>query len=355
LVEGELVKFIDRRFRGDIVYKVVFPNRSLGGTLTPSRETIPIDWIPPSREAVLETALLEIGVFTQKLDVDWRVKLNGVSVTKEFKPIAKTRIGNAYYTKHVYDVTSVLGKPEADKSRVNLTLKREGGVEPVVIAHIGLIALYSTDIAETRIKFFSGTLSLEPGSSLKQLVNHTGESSLLRTIVYMPSKLAKLEVKAGESHSFLITSIQGMSDESFQVSGVSAISEVEYYHPDSSEKYAPREVGVSSLLVYTTVSEKPEIVFEDLSLPGEACGEFTAKVRVSNRGGVAPDKLLLLIIHRGEVIATKQLNPLQPGEWVEVSIPVKLPQGKHTLVFRAVWRKLAKTWFTEERREVVVK
>jgi len=355
LAEGDLYKFVDKRFKGDIYYKAVFPRIVLGG-LMPSRETIPIDWVAVQPEASLELALLEIGVSTRRADVEWRVKINGVGVTKEFKPIAKAKIGDALYTKHVYDVTSILKRVGfAERSRVNITFKREGGGDPITIEHVGLLALYCVDFADTSIKYFSGALSIEPGESAKLSIGLEGENPVLRTTVYMPSKLAHLSIRVGGVHGFNVANTQGMSEAVFQLDKLSTVTDVEYHHIDRNERYAPREIGVSNLIVFSTIHDKPEIVFDEITIPEKASGEFKVKLKLSNQGKTAPDKLLLIVMCSGEVLASKQLNPLHPGEGVEVEIPIKRPAGEHTLVFRAVWRKLTRTGFVEERRKIIVK
>ena len=353
MVEGDLLKFLDKRFKGDIFYTTIFPGKPVGG-LTLSRETIPLDWTPIPN-TTLAIALLEIGVLTPHTSIDWRVKVNGINVTKEFKPIATAPLGDKLYAKHVFDITSILKLPESmKKNRVNVTFKREGG-DIITIEHISLITLFESEEAESVIKYYSGASSLEPGEKIKYGIGYDDKSAVFRTTFYIPSTLAQMLIRIGEDYSVEIRNIQGMNEETHRLSLSNGINDVEYYHIDTGEKYAPKEISLSNILVYNTKYVQPDIVIEEINLPSEAEKEAIAKIRIVNKGESKPDKLLVTVMTRGEVLKVKEIEPLEPGREAEVEIPIKQPPGEYTLIFRVIWKKLTQTWFKEERREIVIK
>jgi len=188
LVEGDLVKIIDKSFRGDVVYSTTYPNRLIGG-LTLSRETIPLDYSPPYH-AELEYAILEIVVEAPHNNVDWRVKANGISITKEFKPLASAKINDRLYAKVVYDITSILKTPESRRRRrINVTFKREGG-DFIVIHQLSVLGLYRADDAESHITYLTGVVGLDPGENKTINIDYSRNNPLLRTSLYVPSRSA---------------------------------------------------------------------------------------------------------------------------------------------------------------------
>ncbi len=352
MADGSMHKFLDKVFGGDVVYTCVFPQKVLGG-LTLSRETIPLDLVPPPN-AELEYSLLEIGVLTPHTSVEWRVKVNGINVTKEFKPLSTSKIGDKLFAKLVYDITSILKTPESLKrKRVNVTFKREGG-EPLTIEHIGIIALFSSGEAKSLVKYYSGASSIEPGEKTSLDLGLSGEA-LLRTALYMPSRSAVVELLVSGKNFAEITNIQGMSEEIHRLTGFNEVDRIEYHHVDTGEKYSPKEIGLSNLLVYRVEYAKPELVLEELKIPSEVEGEVRAKLRISNRGLSKPDKALIVVMSRGEVLVSKGLEPIEPGHETEAEVVIKQPPGEYQLVFRIIWRKLSQTWYREERVNVKFK
>jgi len=352
LVEGCLLKFIDKRFKGDIFHTTVYPGVSIGG-LMPSRETIPIKWDPlPNLE--LNRAFLEIGVISPRESIDWKVKVNGMNLTREFKPMVSTRLGDKIYSKHVFDITSILKIPENRfRNRINVTFKREGG-SVISIEHIGLIALFETDEAETNIKYYSGSISLDIGENTILETNYDHNQAYYTSSIYVPSRIAKLKIKLGGGKEIFVTGVQGMHEEYDVVTTSKIIDSIEYEHVESSEKYAPKEIVISNLLLYHTIHANPDIHIDEIDVPETSKGELNISMKLSNRGESKPDKLLISIMDRVEVIRVVQIEPLKPGEERTINLKLNLQPGEHNLVFRVIWRKLSRTMFKEERRKVIV-
>jgi len=346
------LKFIDKRFKGDIFHTMVYPGVSIGG-LMPSRETIPIKWDPlPNLE--LNRAFLEIGVISPRENIEWKVKVNGMNLTREFKPMVSTRLGDKVYSKHVFDITSILKIPENRfRNRINVTFKREGG-SVISIEHIGLIALFETDEAETNVKYYSGSISLDIGENTILETNYDHNEAYYASSIYVPSRIAKLKIKLGGSREILVTGVQGMHEEYDMVTIGKTIDSVEYEHMGASEKYAPKEIVISNLLLYHTLHADPDIHIDEIALPEKSSGVLNISIRLSNRGVSQPDKLIISIMDRVELTRIIQVEPLKPGEEKTINLKLNLQPGEHNLVFRVIWRKLSRTMFREERRRVIV-
>ncbi len=352
MVDGDLYRFLNKKFNGDLVYSNVYPNKVIGGLML-SRETIPLDLMHPLN-AELEYGLLEIGVITPHLNMDWRVKVNGINVTKEFKPYIYSRLDNGFYAKFVYDITSILKTPESlRKKRANVTFKREGG-EPFTVSQISILALYSSNEAKTNITYYSGALGLEPGEKSKEYLFEIdlGEEALLRTSIYMPSRATVLDIFMDNEHSLTVSNIQGMDETIYEVK--KNIKSISYHHRDTGEKYTPKQVVVSNILLYNIIYVKPDLYFQEIDLPKQCSGECSGKIKIINNGESKPDKTMIVLMSLGNVLFSKKIRSPEPGETIEETIKYKLPPGEYDLVLRIIWRKLSKTWFRDERIKVVI-
>ncbi len=351
MVDGELYKFLEKSYNGDLYYVIAFPDVRIGG-LMPSRQTIPLSLIHPLRDR-LEYALLEIGVVVPSEKIRWRVKVNGISVTKEFKPHAVSPSGDRLFAKLVYDVTSILKTPESiRRRRVNVTFKTEGSAD-ILIRQIGLLTLYPTEEARTTVSFLSGSVSLKPGEK-KAFETSYGESmGELKTVIYIPSKRVLGKIKINRSTIHEISNMQGIDEINLRLSDLSARNIIEIEHVETDEKYYPKELILSTILLYNRVYREPRLEIIEYSVPEiiPIAGGLL-KIRVRNSGESIPDRALLIVMLHGNVIARKKLEKIPPGMDVDVDINVKLPEGEHDLVLRIVWNKLSKTYFTDKRIRV---
>lgn len=351
-MDGELLKIMDRSFKGDILYACVFPNVTIGGLML-SRETIPIEFIrPPNAE--LKYALLEIGVIAPHTSIEWRVKVDGINVTKEFKPIVTARGSDKVYAKFLYDITSILQTPEAmGKKRVNVTFKREGG-NPIVIDQISILALYSSDEAYTTIKYFSGALTLEPGENKRLDIVFPPGDSIFRSALYIPSKRVQAIINISDKYIININNRQGIDEIIEELKSLDSTSYIEYIHREIGEPYTPKELKISNLLLYRVEYVKPELYIEEVNVPDTIERGGNVKIKIVNRGESKPDHQLLVVMSLGNVILSRRIDNLEPGEEREVDVKLDLPPGEYDIVFRIIWRKLSKTWFREFRKTITI-
>ncbi|MEM0380261.1 MAG: hypothetical protein QXX35_05845 [Desulfurococcaceae archaeon] len=353
MVNGLMYKYIDKSFNGDVVYTYVFPSKQING-LVFERETIPLDFPVIKEHVELDLAYLELSVLSTNTNVNWRVKVNGINVTREFKPIVYSKIGNYLFTKHLFDITSVLKTPESMKrSRVNVTFKREGG-QPIIIEQISIIALVKTIEAFSTVKYYTGCLTLEPGDETSLDIGFKQKDSLLRLTCFIPNKLAELLVNIDDKKTYRINNAHGMIDETIQASDLFEINNIKLKYVESSEKYLPREICLSNLIVLSSTYSKPDLFIEELDVPSRAKSSFKARIKIVNKGSSKPDKILLVVFNKGEIISSKSIQPVEPGGEIVEELVINQPPGQHNLVFRIIWRKLARMWFTEEKKNVII-
>jgi hypothetical protein len=352
MVKGKLLKFLDKSFSGDMIYTSTIPNTRLGG-LMPSRQTIPLSLIHP-KNAELEYALLDIGVLVPSEKISWRVKVNGISVTKEFKPHVIVPAGNMLFAKLVYDITSILKTPESlRRRRANITFKLEGA-EQIIIEQVAIIALYSSSEAKSKLTFLSGALSLKPGERASMKLDGPLNEGILRTTIYIPSSMANVNILLNNMDLLRIRNTQGMDEYFVRVNDLGESNELLIEHEETSTTYYPKEVRVSNILLYSVKYSKPVLELIDTSIPEKIKSGEEISFKIINKGEAKPDRALIVVMNLGNVITRKKIKLLEPGESVEDKIKLEIPPGEYDLVFRIIWGKLSQTWFKDFRYHIVV-
>ncbi len=355
MVVGELKQYVCETIKGDTIYVSSMPNFTLGG-LIKSKTTIPLDFTPIIN-ADLSKALLEIGVTAPREKFLWRLKVNGVPIAREFKPQVVARLKNRIFAKVVYDISPVLKSPgNSRKNRVNVTIKYEGS-DRIVIEHIGLLAFYSCDDALGNVSLLSGALALEPGEVAKVNLKHPqglSVSGTLRTMLILPNPKARTTISFNNNHTAKIEGVIGGDEVLLHVDNITEDNVVEIRHEEPVTQYYPKELLVSSILLSQTQYNEPKLEIVDIKYPEKLGRGDKIKVTIANKGVSKPDKAVLTLMVRGQTVFQEKIELLEPGQQTTVEVPVNLPKGEHQLVFRTIWRKLAKTSFNEKRINVNV-
>ncbi len=347
MVDGKLLVFANKKYMGDVYYVNTYPNIQIGG-IVPTRKTIPISFHHPLKKE-LEQALLEIGVRVPDTRVRWRIKVNGISITKEFRPHGICSSGGEYYAKLVYDITSVLKTPESlRKRRVNVTFKTEGGGGRILLEHLGILAFYPTSEAISSIYYLSGALSLEPGEEYTASFNYHSSKALLSSSLYMPSPDAVGRIGVN-NHELIVSGIHGMDEFTGNVEDLSDRNILRLLHEDTGESYYPKEMMISSIILIDKQLKEPLITIEKIETPEELRSGGKLGVIISNKGETRPDSLLVVLMNLGSVVYRQRIKPLAPDESAQLEIPVNLPAGEYEVVLRLIWNKLSRNWFEERR------
>ncbi len=352
MVSGELLQFMSRSISGDMIYTSATPNIQLGG-FHPSRETIPLSLVHP-KNAELDCALLEIGVIVPRPHVHWRVKVNGISVTKEFKPHVTAQLKTGLFAKLVYDITSILKTPEGlRRRRVNVTFKQDGG-EHIVIDHIGILALYKSDEAYTDILYLSGALSIEPGEEYSSELRYPRSTGVFSSTVFLPSKYARGSIVIDDRLSIPLEGFQGYDEVVSQLDGISPGVYIKIIHEEPLTQYFPKEMRVSNILVYNTRYKTTKLELVDVAYDKKGAEDVDFIIKLANTGETRPDMNMVVIMYLGNVVARKIFQPIEPGQERRLRVSTKLPKGEYDIVVRTIWRKLSKTWFEDRKLRIKI-
>ncbi len=313
---------------GVLLYHNVFPSVFLGQTSGVSfRNNFSLD--EPER---IRRAFLEVGLITQEpLIRGFIVSLNGITLTREFKPINCSPYGERLFCKAVYDVEPIVRAKPTSTWSLEIEYR---GLREVMLAHVGLLVAREHESASSSHAYLSGALSLKPGESTAlQLPSRLEEGAEARIVAVLPSSEARLVIEPVEAPGSGLQG-SGLVEHAFRVPP--GTDRITLRHVGGGSYY-PRELVVSSLLIYRVKAPVPVI---EVSL--KSLEEGHAIIVVSNRGDADVGNVIVVSFSKGNVLERKILSSLKPGEEVEVKI--RAEQGGSV---RVIWRYLDRTLFRE--------
>ncbi|MGC9011560.1 hypothetical protein [Thermogladius sp.] len=279
-------------------------------------------------------AMLELLVETSSPRIDWKLKVNGVNVSKEFKPAVSIRHGGRFVHKLIYDVKSVLNTPESvSKARVHMTIRHEGGGD-AVLKSIGFIVAYSQSEAYTTLRQYSGLLLLDKGERFRmsELCEHGG---------------SKVDIVAYSPAPTYVTLSNGSSTRRLAAKGLLNTQ----LDSEFCKVLELSNEGLSPLFVLNVLSSSVQIKRASLKVtrvtPVVADKHLSLKVEIANVGETLPDEALLIVLEKGFVRGVKRVTPPPPGGRVEEVVGVQAGQRPEVVTLRLVWKKLARTDFED--------
>ncbi|MEM4851504.1 MAG: hypothetical protein QXT15_05145 [Desulfurococcaceae archaeon] len=289
-------------------------------------------------------AILELLVESRRPVPEWRLKLDNISITRQFKPAYSIMAddGERGMHKFIYDVTSILNAHEiVDKEWVNILIKYEGG-NPFAVKYILLDAIYEDQDAYTTYKHSSGLMLLENSEKVSFATREfCGKPAVLRLIAYTP-KHVKVEITANNYKTAAQIPQERVEEYTLTLDRGTEFVEV----GPSPEKSSP--LVISSLTVYSSVVKQPllELCGVDHSLEGN---KLKFKLQICNKGESPPDKLIVSLMKRGNVLCSLQDSRVNipPGSTLERVIEV--PGSRlDEINIRLVWFKLTRRWMRDE-------
>lgn len=308
---------------------------------------------PPRTGEEVSYALLEVIVETGRIYPRWKLKLGDVSITREFKPIYEVPIPsqNKWLYKFVYDVTDVLRTGITQyREGVNLSVKYEGG-EPFKVLGLTLDSIYSDADASIKYKHYTGLTYIDSGKALEVNLDETFEaSSTMRVIVYATSS-TRISIQSDEEA--LIYDVPAFALNEI-ATGISKPTRNIKISLDRSERSIP--IVISSITVYKSDVKAPQL---DLCYVNKVVktNEVKLELEICNLGLSKPDKLIISLIRRGELLRSlhEEGRNLEPGTRIrrEISLPLNTVHPGKEITIRLVWAKLSRLWVLDRNITVL--
>ncbi len=313
--------------------------KRLGG-LSKSHKASVIFNIPLQCKDKLYKSLLEIASVTKYPEnAKWRLWIDGVPITREYKPNNTLSLGDYEISTSIFDVTPIM-KREQSGVRHRLTIVNEGS-EPILILYSMLLKAFKIKGAYTKISYLSGGVSIAARESYS--ITPPLIDGGLKTVVRIP-------VYARRAPSILSLSYSGV-EKRYAINNI--VDEISIEIPAGDKITIVNEsedeaLILPSLLSYCERRKQPYLKISSIETIREE-GEVKARIKVSNIGGEKALNTQLIVIALGEPVYKKIIGELGAGEEYMDEIKVKVPKTVRTLTLRVVWRDMDETVLSEEK------
>jgi len=272
-------------------------------------------------DVALNPSLLALVVSSRGFsgNMTWKVALNEVTLTREFKPQTIVEIDDRVYAVQVFDISNITRSP----GMYNLRILCEAA-EPISINSVFILgALKSGNISAT-LSVGVGVLAVKPGetASLKLRQKRSPRNSLL--LIYdSPSRRAKVKLGIGGKE----LSVSGkVGTYELLLEDVNT-DEIKVVHEQSQIPYYPKYFKIYGLLTYSTSIKGPDVEVKDITISKDG----KLHVTLTNTGDVSAINVLLVGMHMGEVVFRDVIKEIKPQTVIERIYRVR-PKYDNTLV-----------------------
>ena len=315
--KGEIVEYLrDLGIKGCMYYHTIPSTTVLGGHGNPRSDSYGF-----YVDNALNPSLLALVVSSRGFsgNMTWKVALNEVTLTREFKPQTIVEIDDRVYAVQVFDISNIT----RSSGMYNLRIVCEAA-EPISINSVFILgALKSGNISAT-LSVGVGVLAVKPGEtvSLKLRQKKSIRNSLL--LIYdLPSRRAKIKLGVGGKE----LSISGkVGTYELLLEDVDA-DEIRVMHEQSQLPYYPKYFKIYGLLTYSTSIKGPDVGVKDITISEDG----KLHVTLTNTGDVSAINVLLIGMHMGEVVFRDMIKEIKPQTVIERTYRVK-PKYDNTLV-----------------------
>jgi len=331
--------------RGVPVWGYSAPSVSLG--TAPGSRRRAVSWITlPRAEGRVEAAYLSVGVLIERgerFPVSWKMSVDGVSISREFKPQFTVDTDYGVYGRAIYDVKPVLARRLAEREDHKIFMARDA-YRPIRVVDVFFYARYQLEGASYEASYHTGAAALEPGESVSVYANlgrSIGGGRKAAVTVYSPSHQARLRVVAGGSQPVEVAGLGGyLAEVRVPYKGSPVPVSVVYETP--REPFYPKTAIVSDVVVAEVLAPepKPRVAVESVERSGS---RLRIRLRIENEGEGQLSNALLVAIALGTQLARSRIERLEPGGAREVEVTVdtsRIPVSVRRVQLRLVWRHL---------------
>ncbi len=325
--EGELLRYLnDVEVSGMPYYYVIPSTATLGGHGNPRFEefTFFID-------RYVEPSLLSIVVSSRTFsgNILWKVSLNNITLTREFKPQTMVELEEGVYAIQVFDVSNIT---RSFTGKYLLKVSCESS-SPVRISAAFLVGSMKYEGMKGYLTADLGILAIKPGevTSLNLASSHEGKKDLVLMVYDSPSRLASVKVD-----------IDGIASNINEKVGVDELlinkgcgeCLVKVLHNESPITYFPKNFKVYGIARYRAEYLGPKIEL----IRSEVNGSIL-KCVIKNVGDVVADRVMIVGMGMGEVLFREHLSKIKPGSEVKVIRELSSDRVK-PLVIRLIYQDL---------------
>ncbi|MEM0038725.1 MAG: hypothetical protein QXX81_02370 [Zestosphaera sp.] len=262
----------------------------------------------------------------------WKVSVNTINVTREFKPQILVESEGLTYASQTFDVTQIVREPGKYTLRLSAETSRV-----VEILSVSLVGLTPVPGVRVNMSYYSGVLTLSNGESYS--FKHPAEGLELgfESVVEVPSKTAELAVGCGGERVFI--QLVGLNELVLKKTPASpdGCCRLSLRRSDST-----RPLVVGDVLIYRSLTPSPHIHTEASMVDGK---EVLLQIR--NGGGPLVGKVVVVVLCEGRVVAKSEVSDLRSGHVEELRLRTSEDlSGKEAyirVIYNDVWGQDMKT------------
>ena len=341
-MQGELIEVVRESGNGYAFVEMRQANINLGTVPGARKYGYSSLRLPRPSNARVKASYLSVGVMAggkYAWGAPVRLKIDGSTVAREYKPQFAVEVDEGFYYKAVYDVTPLVSRKLLEKSEHRLGAFYEQ-LRPLRLSDACLLAIFESDKGVYNISYHTGAVSLQPGEVFKvnALLPKRLEGARKALIgVHIPSSRSNVKLAAGGSDPVVVSG-PGFVVASIEVpyKGSEVPVAVVYEKPETS--VYPKTVVVTDVTVIESIYPKPDprVTIENVRLEGE---EANIEGTVTNEGDETAQDLKVLITSLGVKIAENNIGDLEPGKSGKFSLKFSRKQAPR-LAIRVEWTHL---------------
>ncbi len=330
MTAGSLIKCASGVYRGSPFRLTYVMPGVIGGYGRPRHLQLTL-----SVDDVLSDSFLSIllkGEDLKPRSLSWKVSVNSVNVTREFKPQVIVNLEGITYASQVFDVSQIVREP--GKYLIRLSTESSHVVE---ILSVSLVGVTPSVDAEVALRQYSGVLILSRGESYSLEHPEEGLGLGIEGVIEVPSRGTEFIIKCGGEH--VLTQLVGVNEVSLRESTTSSERCTLVYRGGDVTK----PVVVSDLILYRPLTSAPQIRVE-----ASLINTKEIQLTVGNEGGASLRRGLAVILREGRVVARSELNDLRPGDVKMIRLlsceDLRSKEVYVRLVYCDVWGQNVKTF-----------
>ena len=288
-----------------------------------------------SRHSEIIRALLDIVVSIRSSSVrKWKIELSDVVLTREFKPQVCKKYSNGYVCKILFDVTPIVKSKPLTKYRVSIFYPEMNS--EISLLHVGFLTLVSDEKVRTKYIYLNEPLVLGPGEKTSIGLPFMLKEAYIKMTLTFPHSSAQLVLTSNHA-KIEISGYQGSLE---YMNSIKDVQTLVISHIGSGA-YLPKEVIVSSLLIYETNVPRPNI---DISI--KKLNSNKAEIVVENNGNNIATNVIVVNVAVGTVVDRKVIEQIKAGEKKNITMKMN---PDHLNIIRAIWRFKDNTYIVEKK------
>lgn len=339
--KGDLLEFVRSEVKGVIYHNSILDEMRLGGRNYPRTGRYPIEVDEPRLD---ELYLTIVSILNEPINkVMWRVGIDGLNITREFKPqvVNESSIGSIYAI-HVFDLSKVV----KGSKTYTLSLTCDSS-KPVIVDGIELIGVKGVEGIFTEVSYMAGCVLLNPSEVYSIRPSPSKPRSYnLSLFMNVPSRSATVDIALNNTHLKTLNGLLGLSNVQLPNLNLTREGVLTIKHREAVGMYHPRFISVYSILSYSMSCRGPEVIMtlNEVSCKGDDCN---VSVTIKNAGDLTCDNVMVVGFSAGNILIRDVINTVRAGEEVRKNYRINVKGTDAKVVLKAIYRRFGRQFINE--------